>query len=65
MKVKDLIKKLKEMPENLSVVVWNKNDDGDGDGYLYLPEVQDVEISQDIIKEGGLNEDVVFIVFER
>ena len=43
MKVKELIQELAGLPAEMPVVLCNLNDDGDGDGVLYLREIKSVD----------------------
>ena len=61
MKVKELIEKLKEMSEELPVVLCDLNYDGDGDGEVMLPEVKSVEL--DFASNDGAIAECVFINF--
>jgi hypothetical protein len=64
MKVKELIEKLKELPEELPVVLCNLNYDGDGDGEVVLPEIRSIELIP-MDAEVGPSEDCVSINFEQ
>ena len=44
MKVKELIEKLKEMPEELDVLLCDLNYDGDGDGEVMLPGIKSIDV---------------------
>ena len=65
MKVKELIEKLKEMPEELDVLLCDLNYDGDGDGNLPLPEIKSVDLENAYNTEKMTKPvKVVFITFE-
>jgi hypothetical protein len=68
MKVKELIEKLKELPEDWPVVLCDLNNDGDGDGNVFFPEIHSVETMflLPVKKNGktGKEEEVVTINFK-
>lgn len=65
MTVKELIKALRGMPGDLPVVLCDLNDDGDGDGDVFLPEITGVELmTAENSEKGNKEEDCVFINFE-
>lgn len=66
MTVKELIEKLNAMPQDLPVVLCDLNDDGDGEGNVYLPEIHNVEQMDAVNTEThmGPGVDCVFINFK-
>ena len=65
MTVKELIKALRGMPGDLSVVLCDLNNDGDGNGMLALPEIIGVDLmTAENSEKGNKEEDCVFINFE-
>jgi len=64
MKVKELIEKLREMPEEMPVVLCNLENDGDGDGVVCMAEIENVEIMK-ANKKVGPHKDIVLINYRQ
>jgi hypothetical protein len=62
MKVKELIEKLKELPEEMPVVLCDLDYDGDGDGEVGMPEIKSIDVDTAITS--GEPIECVLITFE-
>jgi hypothetical protein len=61
--VHELIEKLKELPQNLPVVLCNLEDDGDGDGLANLHEIVSAEVLSALSTSNSKKEDVIIITY--